>query len=171
MCLPLAVKNITGSTKVVTLLNRYGHGLSASQVQEAEASMARDLLEQGGPGADAFVPSSIKPCSFVQVCWDNNDVLEETLTGTGTTHCTNGIAVQRQTHLAKCKPLSNVRPYPADRVHCRTTPQNPFHEMVSGWLMRWLYFQVFLWPRIHLTKWQSRSFPFAPDLVQMVFSV
>ena len=31
---------------------------------------------------------------------DNNDLLEETLTGIGTTHCTNGIAIQRQVQLA-----------------------------------------------------------------------
>ena len=43
--LPLAVKDITSSRKVVTLLNRYGLGLSVSQVQEAEASMAQELLE------------------------------------------------------------------------------------------------------------------------------
>ena len=47
------------------------------------------------------VPSNIQPAtSFVQVCWDNNDLLEETLTGIGTTHCTNGIAMQRQVQLA-----------------------------------------------------------------------
>ena len=29
------------------------------------------------------------------MCWDNNDINEETLTGHGTTHCTNGILIQR----------------------------------------------------------------------------
>ena len=30
------------------------------------------------------------------MCFDNNDINEETLSGSGTTHCTNGIAIQRQ---------------------------------------------------------------------------
>ena len=29
------------------------------------------------------------------MCWDNNDINEETLTGHGTAHCTNGTLIQR----------------------------------------------------------------------------
>ena len=38
--LPMAVKQITGSTKVVTLLNRFGHGISESELAEYESAMA-----------------------------------------------------------------------------------------------------------------------------------
>ncbi len=31
----------------------------------------------------------------VTIYWDNNDICEETLSVEGTTHCTNGIVVQR----------------------------------------------------------------------------
>ena len=73
---------------MVTLLNRFGHAFSASQVQEVETGMAQQLLDKHSTGidSDVFVPSNIRPESFVQFCWDNNDILEETLTGTGTTH-------------------------------------------------------------------------------------
>ena len=103
--LPLAMKHISGSAKVVSPLNRFGHGLSATQMQEVEAGMAQQLIAQRSSSTstekDVFVPSNIQPgTSFVQVCWDNNDLLEETLTGIGTTHCTNGIAIQRQVQLA-----------------------------------------------------------------------
>ena len=72
-------------------------------MQEVEAGMAQQLIAQRSPSTekDVFVPSNIQPgTSFVQVlvCWD--DLLEETLTGIGTTHCTNGIAIQRQVQLA-----------------------------------------------------------------------
>ena len=101
--LPLAMKHISGSAKVVSLLNRFGHGLSATQMQEVEARMAQQLIAQRSSSTekDVFVPSNIQPGTpFVQVCWVNNDLLEETLTGIGTTHCTNGIAIQRQVQLA-----------------------------------------------------------------------
>ena len=101
--MPLAMKHISGSAKVVSLLNRFGHGLSATQMQEVEAGMAQQLIAQRSSSTekDVFVPSNIQPgTSFVQVCWDNNDLLEETLAGIGTTHCTNGIAIQRQVQLA-----------------------------------------------------------------------
>ena len=101
--LPLAMKHISGSAKVVSLLNRFGHGLSATQMQEVEAGMAQQQIAQRSSSTekDVFVPSNIQPgTSFVQVCWVINDLLEETLTGIGTTHCTNGIAIQRQVQLA-----------------------------------------------------------------------
>ena len=57
------------------------------QIQQQEAHMAT-------------VPSNIKPFGFTVFCWDNNDILEETPSGAGTTHCTNGIVVQRQVSTA-----------------------------------------------------------------------
>ena len=43
-----------------------------------------------------FVLSNIQPGGYVTFCWDNNDVAKEAKSGGGTTHCTNGIIVQRQ---------------------------------------------------------------------------
>ena len=40
------------------------------------------------------LPSSIKTHVFTNLAWDNIDRLEETLTGKGTSHRVNGIAVQ-----------------------------------------------------------------------------
>ena len=59
--LPLAMKHISGSAKVVSLLNRFGHGLSATQMQEVEAGMAQQLIEQRSSSIekDVFVPSNI----------------------------------------------------------------------------------------------------------------
>ena len=42
------------------------------------------------------MPSNIDRTANVVFCWDNNDFAEETPSGSGTTHCTNGIIIQRQ---------------------------------------------------------------------------
>ena len=43
-----------------------------------------------------ILPQTIKPNVFASFVWDNNDICEETLTGAGTTHVTNGIIIQRK---------------------------------------------------------------------------
>jgi len=55
------------------------------------------------------VPDSIIPSAFTTLAWDNIDKCEETLTGDGTTHRINGIAIQRAggdaTH---CQPIQTI---------------------------------------------------------------
>ena len=94
VALPVALKHITGSETVVTILNKLGHGASQSQLSEWDAATAEKQLQEQQHQA-AFIPSNIDPTSYVTFCWDNNDILEETASGLGTTHCTNGIVVQR----------------------------------------------------------------------------
>ena len=67
--------------------------------------MAEKLVQQQTQDGDVFVPSNINPSMFATFCWDNNDINEETLSGAGTTHCTNGIVIQRQ---AKVQELSLI---------------------------------------------------------------
>ena len=43
-----------------------------------------------------ILPSNINQRIFNIFAFDNNDLLEETLSGQGTTHCTNGIVIQSQ---------------------------------------------------------------------------
>ena len=103
VALPMAVKHLTGSTQVINSLNRFGNGLSATQLSEVETGMAEKLVQQQTQHGDVFVPSNINPSMFATFCWDNNDINEETLSGAGTTHCTNGIVIQ---HQAKVQELS-----------------------------------------------------------------
>ena len=79
----------------MTILNRLGHGYSASRIEECETGMAERFLNNVGSNG-VFVPSNISRESSVVFCWDNNDLMEETQTGYGTTHCTNGIVIQRR---------------------------------------------------------------------------
>lgn len=94
VALPIAVRNLTGLKEVITLLNRYGHGISYDQVLEIETALAESHIEAQEHGV--ILPKVICANVFSTFCWDNIDLLEETLSGRGTTHCTNGIVVQRQ---------------------------------------------------------------------------
>lgn len=52
-----------------------------------------------------FMPLNIRLASLLQLCWDNNEILEETVTDAGTTQTSNCIVFQRQTHLATSEDL------------------------------------------------------------------
>ena len=92
--LPLTVKHLTRSEQLVSLLNKFGHGYSASRILEYETAMAERCVGQIGKNGE-FVPSNIDPMQPAIYCWDNIDFREETPSGAGTTHCTNGIIIQR----------------------------------------------------------------------------
>ncbi len=91
--LGVAVRNLTGNKEVNMLLNRYGHTLSYGVIQKYEKARVAQL--HGDDRKSLILPPTVKarvPTSFV---WDNNDLCEETLTGAGTTHVTNGIIIQQ----------------------------------------------------------------------------
>lgn len=77
--LPIAVKSLTGSAEVITLLNRLGHGLSYSQVEEIETALAEQEAQRERDGV--VLPSVCEPNVPAIFCWDNNDIQEETLSG------------------------------------------------------------------------------------------
>ena len=91
--LPYAVKTLTGNVKLVTYLNRLGNGLSYSQIEEIDTSIALKTISLGqerGLG----LPIGVYPSKFTHLAWDNIDRLEETLSGGGTTQRVNGIIIQ-----------------------------------------------------------------------------
>ena len=96
IALAMSVRNITGSAKLISLLNGLGHCISNTQVLEHDTALAELQLNRG----ENFVPTIIKPKNHATVVWDNNDFNEETLSGKGTTHNTNGIIIQRQSNYA-----------------------------------------------------------------------
>ena len=78
--LPNAVKSLTGNVELIHTLNRLGHSLSYSMMQQI----------------DVPLPTDLRPGIFTTLVWDNNDRLEETLSGGGTSHRVNGIAIQQK---------------------------------------------------------------------------
>jgi len=71
------------------LTNQFGHRTNYSAVPELETAITNAVMLQ-----DSILPSdiSITNNKFSHTCWDNFDILEETASGSGTTHNTYGVA-------------------------------------------------------------------------------
>jgi len=91
LLLGVSVHHLTGNAELVTLLNRFGHCANYSAVMELETAMADSIVS-----SDSVFPSSIRIHSnkFSHTVWDNFDILEETPSGSGTTHSTHDIVIQ-----------------------------------------------------------------------------
>ena len=87
------MKTLTGNIEIVRMLNRFGHGVSYSQLEENDTALCLQKLAIG-PTQRVVIPPSIQPNVFANLAWDNIDRLEETPTGKGTSHRVNGIVVQ-----------------------------------------------------------------------------
>lgn len=97
MLLPYAVKTLTGNTELIRTLNKFGHSVSYSQLEENETALCLQKLATG-LNQRVALPAFIKPHVFTNLAWDNIDRLEETLSGKGTSHRVNGIVVQAKVY-------------------------------------------------------------------------
>ena len=102
VALPLLIKNLGGTSEIITVLNRLGHGLSYTQTEELETALAEEVARP-----DVLLPSSCQPGVFGTFCWDNSDLQEETLSGRGTTHCTSGIVIQQKVDTCSIGPSAS----------------------------------------------------------------
>ncbi|XP_070548995.1 uncharacterized protein [Ptychodera flava] len=91
LSLGMAVRHLTGSSSLIGLLNGLGHCVSHSSVLEHDTALALQQLHSDG------LPPGFCQEVFTTLVWDNNDFGEETISGKGTTHNTNGIIIQRNT--------------------------------------------------------------------------
>ena len=82
---------------MIQIPNRFGYGVSYSQLEENETSLCLQKLATESQ-LKVTLLTSIKPHIFTNLTWDNIDLLEETLTGKGTSLRVNGIAVQAKVH-------------------------------------------------------------------------
>jgi len=89
MSLAMAVRHLTGSAKLIGLLNGFGHCVSNSAGLEHDTALAKIQLAQG-----LSIFSAGTWDTYTTLVWDNNDFGEETVSGKGTTHNTNGILLQ-----------------------------------------------------------------------------
>ena len=98
--LPWGVKSLTGNVELIKMLNRLGHGVSYSKLEEIDTALC---LQKQMKEADRGIvlPSSSHPCIPSSLAYDNIDRLEETLSGGGTSHRVNGIMIQPQVHTAQ----------------------------------------------------------------------
>ena len=91
--LPYAVKSLTNNVELIQIVNRCGHGMSYSQIEELNTALCLQKLA-ATPENMIPLPDNIKPYISTSLAWDNIDRLEETLSGEGTSHRVNGIAIQ-----------------------------------------------------------------------------
>lgn len=94
LCLGLAMKSLTGSRRVVEILNRLGHSVSYHLVEEYETELATMIQDKGKLLPDGLMAAS-GLCTAL--AFDNYDELCETLSGAGTLHDTVGICYQNIT--------------------------------------------------------------------------
>ena len=89
LSLGLAMRHLTGSAQVIDILNKFGHSVSYSSTLQLESGLAQLRLQQKD-----HIPEGFHPQVHTNLVWDNIDFNEETVTGSGTTHHTNGIMIQ-----------------------------------------------------------------------------
>ena len=112
--LPCAVKTLTNNVELIQMLNRCGHGIAYSQLEEINTALC---LQKMASTSEIPLPNNIQPHVSTTLAWDNIDRLDETLLGEGTSHRVNGVAVQARyfgpqlpsetsTHIVKTKKRS-----------------------------------------------------------------
>ena len=111
VALGIAVKSMTGSKQLVTMLNRFGHCLNYSAVEELETAVGYAIHEKEQTCPDGTVPNLPMGVAF-----DNFDELSNTLSGADTLHDTMGILYQVEGS-ASC----NATP---DNPQCATQPSS-----------------------------------------------
>jgi len=91
--LAYGIKTLTGNVELIRMVNKLGHGVSYDTLEENDTALCLQKLAVS-LNQRVALPRTIKPSVFTNLAWDNIDRIEETLTGEGTSHRVNGIAVQ-----------------------------------------------------------------------------
>lgn len=91
--LAYAIKTLTGNVELLRIVNRLGHCTSGLQLEENDTALCLQKLACTR-NQRAILPQQVQPYVFTNLSWDNIDRLEATVTGGGTSHRVNGIAVQ-----------------------------------------------------------------------------
>ena len=93
LALGMAVRQITGSVRLLRILHGLGHTASTDTVYRHDTVLA--ISSSNCAGKEIAIPRNISSGTFTTIVWDNNDFNEETVSGKGTTHVANGIIVQK----------------------------------------------------------------------------
>ena len=91
IALAMAIRQLTGSSNVLKLLNQFEHCMSHEYVLCHETALA-----QVNVCSEGTLPPSFCKNKLTTLAWDNDDFFKETKTGKGTTHITGGIILQQQ---------------------------------------------------------------------------
>ena len=94
MSLAMAVRHLSSSAQLIALLNGLGHSISNSVILNHDTALGAQELMRG----DDAMPSTIQTGQPTTIVWYNNVFGEETASGHGKTHNTNGIIIQEKTN-------------------------------------------------------------------------
>ena len=85
VALTMAVKILTESKQLASMLNGFGHCIGDCQAGEVDTAIAERILKDQESGI--FIPSTVRypSAARMSVAFDNMDINEETLTGSDTT--------------------------------------------------------------------------------------
>ena len=91
LTLGTAVRHLTESAELVSMLNHFGHCISHASILGMETAVYHNNMQ-----STSLLPVSVSADSYVvtRFCWDNFGLQEETVSGSGTTHWTHGIVIQ-----------------------------------------------------------------------------
>lgn len=128
--LAYGVKTLTGNVELIQMLNRFGHGVSYSQLEENDTALCLQKMASN-LNQSPILPEAIKPNVFTNLAWDNIDRLEETLTGEGTTHRVNGIAIQPRVY-GPHLPQAALPVIPKRKQRSITQEVRPLQTYISG---------------------------------------
>ena len=106
LCMGVGIKSLTGSRKIVDLLNRLGHSVSYHVAEGIETEIASAITETERLLPDMLLQQSGLCTALV---FDNYDELTETLSGRDTLHDTVGICFQN-------RPCGNTATSISDKV-------------------------------------------------------
>ena len=118
--LAVSVKHMTGSKKVVTMLNRFGHAINYDELQRIDTAIAENIIKSDN--TDTLLPSNISAGQFVHAAADNIDINEETLDGLSTTHATSMVLYQKKlnghfaAHATETENTGTTKNVPRNRV-------------------------------------------------------
>ena len=96
--LGLTLHQATRSEKLVGLFHAAGHTIGIDTIRRFDTSIATDILNRYEENDNVYIPYEIAPyCPgrVVLASYDNIDVLEETIDGKNTFHCTQMMLWQR----------------------------------------------------------------------------
>ena len=89
--LGIAVKSLTGSCKVIEMLNRYGHCSNYHMIEEIETEMTYESSESQTTTRSCM---QLSPEGGIGCAFDNYDCFAETQNGKDTLHDTVGITYE-----------------------------------------------------------------------------
>ena len=87
---------MTRSENLVQLFNAANHTIGIDTVPRFDNAIANNVLDRFVAHGYVFIPDNIEPNRLIQFSCDNIDVLEATLDGKNTFHCTQMVARQRK---------------------------------------------------------------------------